>query len=747
MASAYSQLVGPPPSALTFAFRRWYFDLLRKRLAECPIERATVYHFDATAGDDETGDGSIGAPFKTLAKAQAVHAAWEQDDDGLALLFKRGQEWREALGLTADKNYVTVGAYGTGDRPLFSNFTQQVPAGSAWTQVSGNHYKLAEASTVAWVRKVADRLTPIHRAASATEVGANANTWFYDAAGGELHINIGADPNAVNLEYALSNDVDGVLVTGDGCRIDSIRCDGWGMNPANALNQNYGIKTSVTGSQAVVVSNCEVYYSSAHPLAQYAVAGSASGGIVTFIDCTAGFAIGSPTGIFNNYTTHGDQEWICHQCSVPYGGLPTSVAYTSGGTAFQSHGSSTPDNPLRLIVLWGCRTVPGRSDGLYRCRRPSTWGASMVAGRDAGSTLASQRIFIVDDVFESMGEDTTCEIWTPGVVRINPHYRLRTSTALALHGARTGGWCLNGVIDADFSDASGGGQIRGFCRNADPEGQRINWQRSYHTQIVMRNTGTRRVVIDNRVENGDDVNNEAVRYVHCIFDNQCRDGLIVRLCIRNHADSLVANAYRRLQDSADPLKGYDADAWAAALSDPVATHGRELIDDQSPLQVNTELNAAVNLQFDQIWRPRDPQGPAFIGPYAPFSAVDSDQLAIALSDIDSLLTKVQTAMNHMTDATAATVTAVISADQIVVMMPDYQGEASNLAGQLLRLPDHLFATRIVAAGPASQEPPGDGGGVLLRLQEALPASVSVGSGVIVEEIRGRRYATVLTRLA
>jgi hypothetical protein len=503
----------------------------------------------------------------------------------------------------------------------------------------------------------------------------------------------------------------------------------------------------VTGSQAVVVSNCEVYYSSAHPLAQYAAAGSASGGIVTFIDCTAGFAIASPTGIFNNYITHGDQEWLCHQCQVPYGGLPTSVAYTSGGTAYQSHATSNPNHTARLIVLWGCRTVPGRSDGLYRCRRPSTWGSSLAPGRDAGSPLSSQRIFVVDDVFESMGEDTTCEIWRPGVVRINPHYKLRTGTALSLHGAATGGWCLNGVIDADFSEASGGSSARSFGRNTDPEGQRINWQQSYHTQIVMRNTGTRNVVIDSRVEGGQDVDNTAVRYVHCIFDNQCRDGVIVRLCVRNHADNLVANAYRRLQDSDDPLKGYDADVWAAALSDPVATHGRELVDDQSPLRVSAELNAAVSLQYDQLWRPRGPQGPAVIGPYALHSAVDSDQLATALSDIDSLLTKVRTAMNHMTDATAATVTAVIAADQIVVTLPDYRGEASNLAGQLLRLPDQLFATRIVAAAPAAPAPPADGGGTLLRLQEALPASVSVGSGVIVEEIRGRRYATVLTRLA
>ena len=82
---------------------------------------------DATgnaAGNDTTGDGSIGTPWKTLAKAKTQIDAVNSDDI-VNLFFDRSDIWSVATGQNSvftvwnSDPIVNIDAYGTGDRPIF----------------------------------------------------------------------------------------------------------------------------------------------------------------------------------------------------------------------------------------------------------------------------------------------------------------------------------------------------------------------------------------------------------------------------------------------------------------------------------------------------------------------------------------------------------------------------------------------------------------------------------------------------
>ncbi len=89
----YAQAVGVPPVCTSLQWRPWYFKLLAYRLTECPVSRAATYYF-SQSGNDATGDGSQGNPWKSLAKAQSVLSA---SSGNIALLFRRGDVWKETV--------------------------------------------------------------------------------------------------------------------------------------------------------------------------------------------------------------------------------------------------------------------------------------------------------------------------------------------------------------------------------------------------------------------------------------------------------------------------------------------------------------------------------------------------------------------------------------------------------------------------------------------------------------------------
>lgn len=98
----YQELVGAPPAPTEMAFKEWLDKLVGLRLQSSPLNREQTYYF-AQDGDDETGDGSIRAPWKSLDKAQGVLNRYAQSGNfkGLCLRFRSGDIWRAHSTLTA----------------------------------------------------------------------------------------------------------------------------------------------------------------------------------------------------------------------------------------------------------------------------------------------------------------------------------------------------------------------------------------------------------------------------------------------------------------------------------------------------------------------------------------------------------------------------------------------------------------------------------------------------------------------
>ena len=103
----------------------------------------TTYHF-SNAGDDDTGDGTLLAPYATIAKANTLNPG-----PGDSLLFNRGDLWREQFALVGKAgtsgNRIVVAPYGTGDDPkLYGSKDGDVEG--YWTSLGGNKYASANSS-------------------------------------------------------------------------------------------------------------------------------------------------------------------------------------------------------------------------------------------------------------------------------------------------------------------------------------------------------------------------------------------------------------------------------------------------------------------------------------------------------------------------------------------------------------------------------------------------------------------------
>lgn len=90
-----------------------------------------TYHFVSAAGNDDTGDGTYAAPWKTLAKLNS-HTL----NPGDTVFLNKGDTWREGLvpGQSGTSgNPITITSYGTGDAPIITRGTVLTAAAYKWT--------------------------------------------------------------------------------------------------------------------------------------------------------------------------------------------------------------------------------------------------------------------------------------------------------------------------------------------------------------------------------------------------------------------------------------------------------------------------------------------------------------------------------------------------------------------------------------------------------------------------------------
>jgi hypothetical protein len=127
----------------------WFWALLGVCVAGGGVEaRAATYYVDATSGSDASSGLSAAGAWKTVAKVNGVALV-----AGDAVLFKRGEVWRENLVVPssgAAGNPIRFDAYGDGPAPLLTEYLD-LPA-SSWSVDAGNVWKAAAASSAMnWV--------------------------------------------------------------------------------------------------------------------------------------------------------------------------------------------------------------------------------------------------------------------------------------------------------------------------------------------------------------------------------------------------------------------------------------------------------------------------------------------------------------------------------------------------------------------------------------------------------------------
>jgi hypothetical protein len=447
-ARAWAQ--GDPPIVTDPSWFTWYQGLLNQRLAECPLTRSTAVYF-SQAGDDQTGDGSQPSPWKTLAKAQQVIDA--APSGGAALLFRRGDVWRETAGLNVDRPNVTVADYGTGEKPLFTAF-QPIADALAWQPVAAqqNTYQRSQAAPVAWVKEDDDLDQPYSRQTSPAGVSAVEGSWYWDSAGVlYVHARGATDPRTDGKSYEYAPETQwGVVVQGDGAHIENIRAQGWGMS-LTAVIQCHGIDCRVQNGDRAVFVGCESHYGLTHAMTHYAQAG----GIATFVNCKAGLTAGwagDGGTMFNTFATLGGNQTIYDHCMATHGTLPSSdfPPGQRSGMAFYGHTDTAIGDVLGLTITYGCTT----RDTTYGCANPGGF-SNLVPAAD----LRDVRCFMVGDLFEGgQGTGANFALGVANGARINGKYLnlhppYLTSGSINVWAA--GGWVMNCTLEVDATGQPG----------------------------------------------------------------------------------------------------------------------------------------------------------------------------------------------------------------------------------------------------------------------------------------------------
>lgn len=168
---------------------------------------AATYYVDQISGLDANAGTSTSAAWKTLNKVQTKAGGYAAGD---IVLLKRGCTWRESLVFPtsgAVGNTITIGAYGTGAKPIIRG--DERIASTAWAADEGNPgvYKITHTWTEAAGTRVrgiwenGERLTPYEdtqdgQVAGLAAVRANAGSSFHDKTTNTVYVHSAqADPN------------------------------------------------------------------------------------------------------------------------------------------------------------------------------------------------------------------------------------------------------------------------------------------------------------------------------------------------------------------------------------------------------------------------------------------------------------------------------------------------------------------------------------------------------------------------
>ena len=417
---------------------------IASKIENCPIQRTQIYYIDSDAGDDDNPGTSL-MPWNSLAKVQATISS-EGFTGDTAFLFKRGSEWRELVYLSDENNDgVTFASYGDAEaKPLLNHFVLQYPSqDSSWLNVSGTLYKQTENAEVAFLRNRNDvnYEFPLYRAASVASCAAVINSFYYDQGNHELYVNLGeTNPNSQELEAAPDTYTQdfvgsGIMLSGNGSRIDDIHTRGSGLDRGGIVTQNEGFKSMASGDECVAITNSMAFYGATHVIAHYS---TGSGGHLIVDNCSAGLARrvgGAGATLYNSYAPNGgNSAWFtnCRYVSP----IALAAGETTGRVqAFYTH---TNGAAIKDMLVYNCS---GAGIGL---------GSASNAGN--GSALEDCRVVFVNCMAGAATDLNASLPFGSGVAWVNCRAKINASNVnySAVSTGNWNGWLVNSLVIIDM---------------------------------------------------------------------------------------------------------------------------------------------------------------------------------------------------------------------------------------------------------------------------------------------------------
>jgi hypothetical protein len=100
--------------------KKYLFCLLFVLLLAVPGWATDYEWYFSTSGNDSTGDGSESTPWQTLSKINTQINTLTNGTDSATIYLKRGDTWTltSNTGIQVTRSDVSIGAYGTGDKPI-----------------------------------------------------------------------------------------------------------------------------------------------------------------------------------------------------------------------------------------------------------------------------------------------------------------------------------------------------------------------------------------------------------------------------------------------------------------------------------------------------------------------------------------------------------------------------------------------------------------------------------------------------
>jgi hypothetical protein len=592
MSQTFDQVAGTIPVPTSLEFKPWLLSLIEARSRLNPVVRVNSLYV-ATAGSDGN-PGTQASPFATIAQALSVATA------NTTIYLNRGDTFNTPITINNISN-LSIASYGSGDKPRISAFVRQYPAGTSWTNLSGNVYYLTETNAISWARIKHDVLNPLTKVTTTTDCQTVAGSWFWDTGTNRLYVHAfaGEDPTTGGLDYEAATIAEsannGALIEGtsDLVRFDSLIFEGWGINYTTTPSK-WGISAALQGLQEFCASNCGTFYCGIHAFGLNGDSGysvTTAGGIATFINHRYGWTYNSASQgnsqAMMSYAALGGQETIFHRCEAVGGGLPFGTAAGPNDTAgYASTGTGSPS----LIVFNECTVKSHKYQ--YTVPPYTAYASTPTFVSDITSCVA----FVVDDTFEPSpgGYDTLGVVGAlgfagntnPWMIIINPNYHFKINSAGNVSNAASfnkdftggspfAGLVLNGRIIWEFPNLITNGANANFLGVLASSYGTSAALKFYNCYLNLRINSTKSITAG--FGQGASVGGTASTLSQCemhnsmwVVENQSNATWSSYLAMYNNAANLSHNAYVGLNDgsrsaSAGTAEGYDADVNAVVM--------------------------------------------------------------------------------------------------------------------------------------------------------------------------------------